>query len=86
MPDATRSQPPILLDDGRTALRLHHSSMHTEGSSVEEIVRCVRFHGTLKDALWCISRRGTSAWYDAAAHAERLYFLRHVRCTVVLYR
>ena len=28
----------------RQVLRLHHYSMHTERSSVEWIVRCVRFH------------------------------------------
>ena len=45
MPDATRSQPPKLLDDVRTVLRLHHSSMPTERSSVAWIVRFVHFHG-----------------------------------------
>jgi hypothetical protein len=45
MPDATRSQPPKLLDEVRQVLRLHHDSMHTKRSSVEWIVRFVRFHG-----------------------------------------
>ena len=45
MPDATRSQPPKLLDEVRQVLRLHHYSIHTERSSVEWIVRFVRFHG-----------------------------------------
>ena len=45
MPDATSSQHPKLLDQVRTVLRLHHDSMHTERSSVEWIVRFVRFHG-----------------------------------------
>ena len=45
MPDATRSQPPKLLEDVRTVLRLHHYSIHTERSYVEWIVRFIRFHG-----------------------------------------
>src|SRR5919197_3448900 len=45
MPDATSSQRPTLLDDVRQVCHLHHDSMHTERSSVEWIVRCVRFYG-----------------------------------------
>src|SRR5712692_10679631 len=45
MPNATRSQPPKLLDDVRQVLRLHHYSIHTERSYVEWIVRFVCFHG-----------------------------------------
>jgi site-specific recombinase XerD len=45
MPNATRSQPPKLLDEVRKVLRLHHYSIHTERSYVEWIVRFVRFHG-----------------------------------------
>jgi site-specific recombinase XerD len=45
MPDATREQQPKLLDEARQVPRLHHYSMHTERSSVEWIVRFVRFHG-----------------------------------------
>ena len=44
MPDATRRQQPTLLDAVRQVLRLHHYSIHTERSSVEWIVRFVRFH------------------------------------------
>jgi hypothetical protein len=44
MLEATRSQQPKLLDDVRQVLRLHHYSIHTERSSVEWIVRFVRFH------------------------------------------
>jgi hypothetical protein len=33
MPGTTSSQPPKLLDEVRQVLRLHHYSMHTEGSS-----------------------------------------------------
>src|SRR6266849_9398901 len=44
MPDATRSQPPKLLEEVRTVLRLHHYSIHTERSSVEWIRRFARFH------------------------------------------
>src|SRR5919109_1277609 len=45
MPDATRSQPPKLLDEVRKVLRLHHYSIHTERSYVEWIIRFARFHG-----------------------------------------
>ena len=45
MPDATRRQPPKLLDEVRQVLRLQHYSIHTERSYVEWIVRFVRFHG-----------------------------------------
>src|SRR6266571_2034675 len=45
MPNATRSQPPTLLEEVRTVLRLHHYSIHTERSYVEWIRRFARFHG-----------------------------------------
>ena len=45
MPALTRNPPPKLLEEVRQVLRLHHYSMHTERSSVEWIVRFVRFHG-----------------------------------------
>ena len=45
MRDATRSQPPKLLDEVRQVLRLQHYSIHTERSYVEWIIRFVRFHG-----------------------------------------
>src|SRR6266852_2781612 len=45
MPNATRSQPPKLLDEVRTVLRLRHYSIHTERSYVEWIIRFTRFHG-----------------------------------------
>ncbi len=45
MSEAPRSQQPKLLDDVRKVLRLHPYSMHTERSSVERIIRFVRFHG-----------------------------------------
>lgn len=44
MLDSTGSQQPKLLDEVRNALRLHHYPIHTERSSVEWIVRFVRFH------------------------------------------
>jgi hypothetical protein len=44
MPASTRNPHPKRLDDVRQVLRLHHYSMHTERSSVEWIVRFVRFH------------------------------------------
>ncbi len=44
MSDAMRSQQPKLLDEVRTVLRLHHSSIHTQRSSMDWIVRVVRFH------------------------------------------
>ena len=40
----TSTQQPTLLDHVRQVLRLHHYSMHTERSSVEWIMRFVRFH------------------------------------------
>jgi hypothetical protein len=45
LPDATRSQPPKLLDKLRQVLRLHHYSIYPECSYAEWIVRFVRFHG-----------------------------------------
>ena len=45
MLDATRSQPPTLLDEVRKVLRLQHYSIHTERAYVEWIRRFVRFHG-----------------------------------------
>ena len=45
MPASTRNPHSKLFDDVRRVFRLHHYSMHTERSSVECIVRCVRFHG-----------------------------------------
>ena len=45
MRDATRSQPPKLLDEVRKVFRLQHYSIHTERSYVEWIIRFVRFHG-----------------------------------------
>src|SRR5918996_3657593 len=44
MPDPTRSQPPKLLQEIRTVLRLHHYSIHTERAYVEWVVRFIRFH------------------------------------------
>src|SRR5713101_5828497 len=44
MPDPTRSQPPKLLQEIRTVLRLRHYSIHTERAYVEWVVRFVRFH------------------------------------------
>src|SRR6266571_9337447 len=44
MPNATRSQPPTLLEEVRRVLRLHHYSIHTERSYVEWIRRFARFH------------------------------------------
>src|SRR5713101_2828457 len=45
MPNATRSQPPKLLDEVRKVLRLRHYSIHTERSYVEWIIRFTHFHG-----------------------------------------
>ena len=45
MSDATRSQPPRLLDEVRNVLRVQHYSIHTERSYVEWIRRFARFHG-----------------------------------------
>jgi integron integrase len=40
----TRSQPPKLLQEIRTVLRLHHYSIHTERAYVEWVIRFIRFH------------------------------------------
>ncbi len=45
MPAPMRSQPPKLLQEIRTVLRLRHYSIHTERAYVEWVVRFVRFHG-----------------------------------------
>jgi len=44
MPAPTRNQPPKLLQEIRTVLRLHHYSIHTERAYVEWAVRFIRFH------------------------------------------
>jgi integron integrase len=44
MPAPTPSQPPTLLQESRTVLRLHHYSIHTERAYVEWVVRFIRFH------------------------------------------
>ena len=40
----TRSQPPKLLQEIRTVLRLHHYAIHTERAYVEWVIRFIRFH------------------------------------------
>jgi hypothetical protein len=45
MPHSRGNPQPKLLDEVRQVLRLHHYSIHTKRSSVEWIVRFVRFHG-----------------------------------------
>ena len=52
-PASTRNPPPKLLDELRLVLRLHHYSLHPERSSVEWIVRFVRFHGMRSRADLC---------------------------------
>ena len=71
MPHATRSQPPKLLAAVRQVLRLHHSSMHTERSSVEWIARFVRFHGMRSRAdLFPVERKIASCLTDLAVHSN----------------
>src|SRR6266446_10060340 len=71
MPHATRSQPPKLLDAVRQVLRLHHSSMHPERSSVEWIARFVRFHGMRSCAdLFPAERKIASCLTDLAVHGN----------------
>ncbi len=71
MPNATRSQQPKLLDDVRTVLRLHHSSIHTERSSVEWIVRFGRFHGMRSRAdLFPAECKIASFLTDLAVHGH----------------
>src|SRR6266705_622636 len=71
MPDATRSQPPKLLDDVRQVLRLHHYSIHTERASVEWIRRCARFHGLRSRAALCPAEPKIEAFLtDLAVHGN----------------
>jgi hypothetical protein len=71
MPDATRSQPPKLLDAVRRVRRLHHYSLHTERSSVEGIVRFVRFHGMRsREALFPAEPKIESFLSDLAVHGH----------------
>ena len=69
MPASTRDQQATRLDDVRQVLRLHHSSIHTERSSVEWIVRCVRFHGMrLREALFPAEPQIEAFPTDLAVH------------------
>jgi integron integrase len=69
MLDATRSQPPKLLDEVRRVLRLHHYSIHTERSYVEWIVRFVRFHGMRsRDHLFPAEPKIEAFLTDLAVH------------------
>jgi integron integrase len=71
MPDATRSQPPKLLDEVRRVLRLHHYSIHTERSYVEWIVRFVRFHGMRsRDHLFPAEPKIEAFLTDLAVHGH----------------
>src|SRR2546426_6744155 len=71
MPDATRSQQPKLLDAVRQVLRLHHYSIHTERSSVEWIVRFVRFHGMRsRDDLFPAEPKIEAFLTDLAVHGN----------------
>ena len=71
MPDATRSQPPKLLDDVRKVLRLHHYSIHTERSYAEWIVRFVRFHGMRSRDDLCPAEPKIEAFLmDLAVHGN----------------
>ena len=71
MPNATRSQPPKLLDDVRKVLRLHHYSIHTERSYVEWIIRFARFHGMRSRAdLFPAEPKIESFLTDLAVHGN----------------
>ena len=71
MPDTTRSQQPQLLDTVRTVLRLHHYSVHTERSSVEWIIRFVRFHGMRSREDLCPAEPKIEAFLtDLAVHGN----------------
>ena len=71
MPDTTRSQQPTLRDDVRTVLRLHHYSIHTECSSVDWIVRFVRFHGMRSREDLCPAEPKIEAFLtDLAVHGN----------------
>jgi len=71
MPDTPRSQQPQLLDAVHTVLRLHHSSIHTERSSVEWIVRFIRFHGMRSREDLCPAEPKIEAFLtDLAVHGN----------------
>jgi hypothetical protein len=71
MPDTTRSQQPKLRDAVRTVLRLHHSSIHTERSYVDWIVRFVRFHGMRSREDLCPAEPKIEAFLtDLAVHGN----------------
>jgi hypothetical protein len=50
MPNATRSQPPKIVDEVRNMARLHHQSIHIEHSYLEWIRRFARFQPLLQAA------------------------------------
>ncbi len=71
MPDSARSHQPKLLDEVRQVLRLHHDSVHTERSSVEWIVRFVRFHGMRSREDLCPAEPTIESFLtDLAAHGH----------------
>ena len=71
MPTSTRDQQPTLLDEVRQVLRLHHSSMHTERSSVEWIVRFVRCHRMRsRQDLFLAAPKIASFLTDLAVHGH----------------
>lgn len=78
MPDAMRKPQPTLLNQVRQVLRLHHNSMHTEHSSVEGIVRFVRFHGLRsREDLFPTKRTIEAFLTDLAMHGHVAAATRH---------
>jgi Phage integrase, N-terminal SAM-like domain len=66
-PHTTPRQHPTHLDAVRQILRLQHSSLHTERSYVEWIVRFVRFHGLRARADLCPAAPKIAAFLTALA-------------------
>src|SRR4030042_1463729 len=71
MPDSTKIQQPRLLDQVRQFLPLHHSSIHTERSYVDWIVRFVHFHSMrAREDLFPAEAKIESFLTDLAVHAN----------------
>jgi Phage integrase, N-terminal SAM-like domain len=71
MPASTRNPQPKGLDEVRQVLRLHHYSIHTERSSVEWIIRFLRFHGLRSRAeLFAAELTIESFLTDLAVHGH----------------
>jgi hypothetical protein len=71
MPASTSYQQPLLLDEVRQVLRLHHYPIHTERSYLEWTVRFVRFHGMRsRQDLFPAGPKTESFLTDLAVHGN----------------